>query len=547
MAKNRGRRLGTLGIVVLVAGWIGACKQPTTASGPTFRFDWGAPVAVPLEVQPEPAEATGHALTLHVCPRPDGSLEVRDRGYRLMPRVPAPRVHQVYATMLIDANGNIRDALAEDSTLREDSLRSLSPSFAGATGFDPDFVRKSVADNITAERIRDGSILQWQMWVGLWLRYDPDKLLPQEVELKTSRVDTFLATIQSVQAEAGDPARARMKGRFVGPIHPASEAEKLLLREPKDSAIATQQVYEVEAIVQRPSLRTLEVRVRRGIFTRPEGKQVSSFVDNYKFDWAKATAGAGVCPAPPPQKSTASPFLTPPKVADTAATPPVRVSIQAAGIVVAVDGVDLAAGCDKPGPGPTLPAHAGEAIPFDADALSRCAAKVAKAKPNVADYSIRAEPGVLFRTITAVMDSLRPAGLTNPMFQTSSGRFPAPCEKALPPIPSDPTPTQGISVIVSKSQIILAQEAKAVVALPSREKLVSAGVDSKYKPCGANDYLILPLRDAVGQKAGGAPGGAKAVVIFDADTPYRLLLEVLFTLGQAGVGKYELMMLNTAR
>jgi len=382
------------------------------------------------------------------------------------------------------------------------------------------------------------------MWVGLWLRYDPDKPLPQEVELKTSHTDTFLATIQSVQAE---DARARMKGRFVGPIHPASEAEKVLLREPKDSALATQQVYEVEAIVQRPSLRTLEVRVRRGIFTRPEGKQVSSYVDNYKFDWAKATAGGGVCPAPPPQKSAASPFLTPPKAADAAATPPVRVSIQSAGIVFATDGGNLAPGCDKPGPGPTVPARAGTATPFDGNALSRCAEKVAKAKPGVFDYTLRAEPGVPFRSIIAVMDALRPFGLTNPMFQTSSGRFPAPCEKALPPIPSDPTPTQGISVIVSKSQIILAQEAKAVVALPNREKLVSAGVDPKYKPCGANDYLILPLRDAVGQKAAGAPGGAEAVVIFDADTPYRLLLEVLFTLGQAGVGKYELMMLNTAR
>jgi biopolymer transport protein ExbD len=463
-----------------------------------------------------------------------------------MPRGPAPRVHQAYATMLIDANGNIRDALGEESTMREDSLRGLSPSYASATGFDPDFVRKTIADNVTPERLRAGSILQWQMWVGLWLRYDPDKPLPQEVVLKTSRAEPFLTTIQSVQVEAGDPARARMKGRFMGPIHPASDAEKTLLREPKNSAIAIQEVYEVEAVVQRPSLRTLKVRVRRGMFTRPEGKQVSSSVDNYVFDWAKATVGAGVCPAPPPPTSSASPFLTPPK-ADPAAPPPVGVSIQAAGIVVAIDGADLAPGCDKPGPGPTVPARAGEAIPFDADALSRCAAKVAKAKPNVVDYTIRAEPDVPFHTIIAVMDALRPSGLTNPMFQPSSGRFPTPCEGKLPPIPRDLTPTKGITVIVSRSQIILVQEAKAVVPLPSREKLVSAGVDAAYKRCGANDYLIMPLRDAVGRKAAGAPGGAEAAVIVDADSPYRLLLEVLFTMGQAGVGKYELMTLNTAR
>ena len=40
------------------------------------------------------------------------------------------------------------------------------------------------------------------------------------------------------------------------------------------------------------------------------------------------------------------------------------------------------------------------------------------------------------------------------------------------------------------------------------------------------------------------PTSSEAIVIVDETTPYRLLMEVLYTLGQSSFGKYHLMVMS---
>lgn len=73
-----------------------------------------------------------------------------------------------------------------------------------------------------------------------------------------------------------------------------------------------------------------------------------------------------------------------------------------------------------------------------------------------------------------------------------------------------------------------------VLALPADR---SAGADPKDKRSGKNDLYLVPLAAAVDPDA-----GANRSMLVDADdtTPYRLLIEVLFTLGQREVSHWEL-------
>lgn len=117
--------------------------------------------------------------------------------------------------------------------------------------------------------------------------------------------------------------------------------------------------------------------------------------------------------------------------------------------------------------------------------------------------------------------------------------------------PSD----QGVILVISKSSILLGEQGEAVVPLPSREQLASSGLDAKYKRSGPNDLYIVPLANALrnARKLDKAVRAAKnldtstseAIIIADAQTPYRLLMEVMFTLGQSEFGKYHLMVMKT--
>jgi biopolymer transport protein ExbD len=117
--------------------------------------------------------------------------------------------------------------------------------------------------------------------------------------------------------------------------------------------------------------------------------------------------------------------------------------------------------------------------------------------------------------------------------------------------PSD----QGVKLVISKTAILLGESGRPVLELPSRELLAQQGIDARHKRGGPNDLYIVPLanrlenarkvdkqiREAMGKDA----STSEAIIVADAETPYRLLIEVLFTLGQSEFGKYHLLVMKT--
>lgn len=112
---------------------------------------------------------------------------------------------------------------------------------------------------------------------------------------------------------------------------------------------------------------------------------------------------------------------------------------------------------------------------------------------------------------------------------------------------------EGVTVTISKSQILVGDQ--KVLALPGRESQAQTGVGAQHKRGGPNDLYIVPLgnvmlaarrTDAALRKAKGLdPSTSEAIIIADRGTPYRLFIEVLFTLGQSEFGKYHLMVIQS--
>lgn len=167
------------------------------------------------------------------------------------------------------------------------------------------------------------------------------------------------------------------------------------------------------------------------------------------------------------------------------------------------------------------------------------------------------EPEIDFLNITAMLDlmtiilvfMLKSIG-------SSSASIPQSNDLALPKSVMQDEPSQeGVVVIISKSQILVGDDPSPIVLLPSREQIAQTGVDVKYKRSGPNDLYIVPLANALSHardtdKAirtakGLDPSSSEAIIVADSSTPYRLLIEVLFTLGQSEFGKYHLMILSS--
>ena len=114
-------------------------------------------------------------------------------------------------------------------------------------------------------------------------------------------------------------------------------------------------------------------------------------------------------------------------------------------------------------------------------------------------------------------------------------------------------PQEGVVVTISKTQILVGDD--KVLTLPGRESLAQSGVDARFKRSGPNDLYIVPLGNSlqaarrtdrvIRQAKGLDPSTSEAIIIADQTTPYRLLIEVLFTLGQNEFGKYHLMVIQS--
>ncbi|MDI1483211.1 biopolymer transporter ExbD [Polyangium sp. y55x31] len=166
------------------------------------------------------------------------------------------------------------------------------------------------------------------------------------------------------------------------------------------------------------------------------------------------------------------------------------------------------------------------------------------------------EPEIDFLNITAMLDLMTIILVfLLKSLASSAGAIPQSDDLRLPQTvmvgePSD----EGVLVVVSKTQILVGDEAMPVVTLPSREQLAQSGIEAKHKRSGPNDLYIVPLANAlqharevdkaVRAAKGLDPSTSEARVAADKTTPYRLLIEVLYTLGQSEFGKYHLIALS---
>ena len=166
----------------------------------------------------------------------------------------------------------------------------------------------------------------------------------------------------------------------------------------------------------------------------------------------------------------------------------------------------------------------------------------------------RLEPEINFLNITAMMDMMTIilVFLLKTM-SASSASMPQSNDLQMPKsILTTEASQEGVAVLISKSHIVV--DDNIVCPVPSDP---THGIEGKYKRSGPNDLYIVPLanslqswrdRDKQVRVATGAKDlRSEAIVIADSNTPYRLLVEVLFTLGQTEFSKFHLMVLQGAK
>jgi biopolymer transport protein ExbD len=167
------------------------------------------------------------------------------------------------------------------------------------------------------------------------------------------------------------------------------------------------------------------------------------------------------------------------------------------------------------------------------------------------------EPEVNFLNITAMLDimTIILVFLLKSLGE-STASVPQSADLTIPTSFIQTAPSQeGVVVTISKSQILVGED--KILALPSRQSLALTGVGAQYKRSGTNDLYIVPLgnalqaarkTDKVVRLAKGLDAAlSEAIIIADNTTPYRLFIEVLFTLGQNEFGKYHLMVMQTKK
>ncbi len=167
----------------------------------------------------------------------------------------------------------------------------------------------------------------------------------------------------------------------------------------------------------------------------------------------------------------------------------------------------------------------------------------------------RAEaPEVNFLNITAMLDMMTIilVFLLKSMSQ-SSASLPQNNDLTIPKsILQSEASQEGLPILISKSGITV--DENTVCPVPPD---ATHGIEGKYKRSGANDLYIVPLANAlqswrekdrqIRAGRGLAPDASEAIIIADKDTPYRLLVEVLFTLGQTEFAKFHLMVLQKSK
>lgn len=111
---------------------------------------------------------------------------------------------------------------------------------------------------------------------------------------------------------------------------------------------------------------------------------------------------------------------------------------------------------------------------------------------------------------------------------------PAPAPVASTPVAAPVAATT--LVFIDKVGIRLG-EPRVLVPLPAD---ASQGADARYKRHGPNDLYLVPLGEALADEKAKARIRLPLPVVVDESTPYRVLIEVLFTAGQIEIGEYTL-------
>ena len=164
------------------------------------------------------------------------------------------------------------------------------------------------------------------------------------------------------------------------------------------------------------------------------------------------------------------------------------------------------------------------------------------------------DPEINFLNITAMLDMMTIilVFLLKSM-SSSSASLPQSADLTMPKsVLTTEASQDGVAVLISRSQIVV--DDNTVCAVPTD---ATHGVEAKYKRSGPTDLYIVPLANAlqgwrerdrqVRLATGKDPSASEAIVIADAGTPYRLLVEVLFTLGQSEFAKFHLMVLQSSK
>ena len=164
------------------------------------------------------------------------------------------------------------------------------------------------------------------------------------------------------------------------------------------------------------------------------------------------------------------------------------------------------------------------------------------------------DPEINFLNITAMLDMMTIilVFLLKSM-SSSSASLPQSNDLTMPKsVLTTEASQEGVAVLISRSQIVV--DDNIVCTVPTD---ATHGVEAKYKRSGPTDLYIVPLANAlqgwrerdrqVRLATGKDPSASEAIVIADSGTPYRLVVEVLFTLGQSEFAKFHLMVLQSSK
>src|ERR1700722_2680904 len=142
------------------------------------------------------------------------------------------------------------------------------------------------------------------------------------------------------------------------------------------------------------------------------------------------------------------------------------------------------------------------------------------------------DPEINFLNITAMMDMMTIilVFLLKTMSQ-SSASLPQSTDLTIPnSVLTTEASQEGLTVLISKTHIVV--DDNIVCPLPAD---ASHGVEARYKKSGPNDLEIVPLENAAHSwrerdrqfraASGKDPSSSEAIIIADAATPYRMIVE----------------------